>query len=311
MDFDLNFDDLFENEINTDTEINNTEINNTEINNTEINNTEKTKTINENSCIKSQKFPKWIPLDTIWENILLSNKFIKIDALGDGNCQFNSIEIALSNCSKNKFTQQKIRNIIAKYIKEMSQVEFNEILNNYKIEKQNGEFRGNWDPFKIKNKQNFIKELKTSGFNFEGDNVTLALLSKAISIDFLIFTSDYNIISLINPDNLQNKLIILYYDTSLKHYSTIALKEKKILTCFDTKNLPKEIKILLDRNLYYLEHLRKICTVDNCKQLTLNSILTKIESSISPNTKLSKYTKRSIINIIKNWIINENFFNEK
>ena len=250
----------------------------------------------------------WEQLPKPWTDKLLSNNFVIKNCLGDGNCQFRSIETALINAGY-KTNHERLRNVIAKYIRGLDNSEFFAIIQNYRIEKKNGEFVGDWDPFKIKNKRQFIIEIKKTGFNFQGDNITLSLLSKAIGIDIIILTSNFEITNLSNPDNLQPKIMILYYDKlgdSYGHYQTIGLKiKKKVQTIFKRPVIPKELDILLDKHTFILNHVVDICTL--CDELKLNDILMSLQKRIG---KISKNDKLTTMNIVKSILENQKYFKE-
>lgn len=252
----------------------------------------------------------WEPLSKEWCDKLLCNNFVIKNCLGDGNCQFRSIETALTNAGC-KTDHERLRRAVCKYINALENSKFYEIVQNYRIEKQNGEFVGEWDPFKIRNKRDFTIQLRKPGFNFQGDNITLSLVSKAMNLDIILLDSDYNITDLSNTDELQPKIILLFYDKSGGHYKTIGLqsKRKKITTMFKRTELPSEIDRILDKYTYYLDHVRDICAQQfSCGRLQLNKIIADIESRTK--TRISKQDKQTIMKIIRMILENENYFEQ-
>jgi len=205
-------------------------------------------------------------------------------------------------------SHKNLRNLIARYINNIPMEEFSTILRSYQLEQQFGEFRGKWDPSSINTKRDFIKEIKKQGFNFEGDNITLSLLSKACKIDFIIFDDTYNIIDISNPDELNSKIIILYYLKHDGHYNTIGYRKKeKIITLFKRKNLPKELELLMNKPKYVIEHIKKIYLQGNSKsKITLNTMLFELEKNTK--IKFSKQDKKEIIKILIKWLNDEKFF---
>jgi hypothetical protein len=246
----------------------------------------------------------WTPLDAKWRKKLMSDKFVEKDCIGDGNCQFRSIETALTNAGY-KTNHKHLRNVIAKYIRNMSMEDFANIIQMYIIEKQSGEFVGGWDPTKIRNKLDFIKEIKKPGFNFEGDNVTLALLSKATKIDFIIFDDNYNITNLSNDETPNEKIVILMYSGNT-HYKTIGLQttQKTVKTLFKREQLPPEIDNILDRQGFLMKHIR--CIMMSLQRKRLNDIINILETILQ--TKLSAKDKRTVMKIVHILIQNENAF---
>lgn len=259
----------------------------------------------------------WEPLQPEWQSKLLCNTFVIKNCLGDGNCQFRSIETALSNAGC-KTDHERLRKSLVKYINSLDNKDFFDIIQLYRIEKQNGEFVGDWDPFSIKNKRQFNNELKKPGFNFQGDHITLSLVSKALGLDIILLDNYFNITDLSNPDQLQPKVIVLYYDNkgtlgqgTSGHYQTIGIitKRKKVYTMFKRSELPEEIDRLLDKHNFFLQHIRDICSKDlGCNKLQLNNIIKQVEDRIK--TKISKNDKIKIIQIIRTILENENYFNE-
>lgn len=245
--------------------------------------------------VPEKKEFEWVPLDEKWQSKLLSKSFMQKDCDGDGNCQFRSIETALTDAGY-KTNHSRLRRLIAKYINTMSDKGFHEMLENYRLEKENSEFRGGWDPMQVKNKRQFIKIVKQTGFYFEGDNITLALLSKAINVDFIIMDDDYNVTDLSNPDELKPKVIILYYVKS-GHYKTIGIKNKHgtIKTIFKREHLPKELDTIIDKYNFFVEHVKAAMTV--MEKATLNKILKTVQSNIQ--LELSQEDKKLIMTIVK------------
>lgn len=217
---------------------------------------------------------KWTELPSSWKKKLLSNNFYIKNCLGDGNCQFRAIATALLDNTKisRKLTHTDIRETIAKYIRKLTIIDFRNILDLYKLEyTQDNNFQGNWNPLKIKTKKEFITYLLKGGFDFQGDNITLSLISSALSVDFIIFDNEnMNIINLTNDENINKYIIILYYDNN--HYQTIGYKiEGKVVSFFKRKNLPKDIKLIINKKKLLYKHCEII--FENCKNITLNDFL--------------------------------------
>lgn len=258
-----------------------------------------------NKCINDTYY--WEPVSDKWQSKLGSLNFMIKNCLGDGNCQFRSIETALTQGGY-RATHEKLRRLLAKYILSIDNKVFIDIIKTYQIEKQNGEFVGNWDPMTIKQKKDFIKIIKRPGFDFQGDFISLELISRAIGIDIIIFTNDLDIINLSDPDNLQNKIIILYYDKDGQHYKTIGLKKKqdKFETIFKRSKLPEEINRILDKHSFLYFHIENICNENpqNCdkSRIHLNYIMNKLEERLG--VKISRNEKKNVMEIIMTIIKN-------
>jgi hypothetical protein len=251
----------------------------------------------------------WEPIDPKWSKKLLSECFVIKNCLSDGNCQFRSIETALTNAG-HKTDHEKLRRSICKYINNIDNNEFFNIIQNYRLEKQHGEFEGNWDPFTIKNKRDFIKQLKQPGFNFQGDNITLSLISQSLNIDIIILNDDLHITDLSNPEKLNQKLIILYFDKQNKHYKTIGIKlKKKVNTIFKRSDLPIEILRIIDKQNFFLHHIQTICLKElKCGKINLNNIIKSLQNKLQ--IPLSDKDKQIVFKIIRTILENENYFDK-
>ena len=243
---------------------------------------------------------EWNNLDDKWNTKLMSKNFVTKDCLGDGNCQFRSIETAL-NDSGIKMDHNRLRDIVAKYIRKLPDEEFNIIVESYIIEKQNGEFIGKWDPELIRTKKDLIFQIKKPGFHFEGDNITLSLLSKGLNIDFIIFDENYNVIDMSNNQNYNNKIVILYYirNENYGHYMTVGFKnKKKVVTIFKRDKLPSELELILNKQKFLIKHIINIINEyeKKNKKPTLNNILSELEYRIC--FKLGKIDKHKLIKLL-------------
>jgi hypothetical protein len=237
-------------------------------------------------------------LDDCWKTKLLSNKFYIKECIGDGNCQFRSIETALKTAGF-KLKHTKLRNLIARYIRQITDQEFHMIVQSYRLEKDNGEFEGGWDPYQISDKKDFIKEVSKPGFHFQGDYVTLSLLSRAIKVDFILFTSDYNVID-ISTDNKNQYIILLFYDKLKRHYKTIGIKDSdlSIVSFFDRNNLPSELMLILNKYNHIQKHVDNIC--NSLTTLKLNSIIQLVENNLK--CTLLPQDKTYCLKAVKNYI---------
>lgn len=254
----------------------------------------------------------WAPLDTTWQSKLVSSKFMVKDCLPDGNCQFHSIANALSGAGY-KSDHAKLRKVLARYIHKLPLDEFMTILEMYRAEKAHGEFKGDWDPFQVKTKRAFVKHVKTQGFHFEGDNTTLALLSKAIGIDIILFTSEYNIIDLSNTTHLQPKLIILFYTPDTKgsgHYQTVGYQSRiHVNTMFRRDKLPQEVARALNPSILINTHLEHYLCSASFKHLTLHSVTHAIQKML--HTPLTKSEMQTLMKSLNTLLYSGQYFCKK
>lgn len=189
----------------------------------------------------------WKKLKTKWKNILGDDyySFVIKDCTGDGDCQFRSIENLLNSEGGNFLNY---RTQIADYILTISDEDFQNYLLNYRLEYDEGDFEDEWDPYAINTREEFANEIRKPGFNFQGDEVTLSILTKILHHDFIIM-NDYDQTSFKISSEGNNTIIILYYieKKGYGHYNAIGLINEldEVQTVFDLSNLPHEINILI------------------------------------------------------------------
>lgn len=186
---------------------------------------------------------KWKNLKQKWEKILKSDYtlFRVKDCTGDGDCQFRSIENLLGDNFIN------YRNIVADYMLNISDDEFNNYLLTYKLEYDDGTLHAQWNPYNVYTKQQFANEIRKPGFNFEGDDLTLSILSKLLHYDFIIM-NDYDTTSIKISSENNHAIIVLYYiqDDQSGHYNAIGLNiNDSIETIFYYNSLPQAIRNLV------------------------------------------------------------------
>ena len=133
-----------------------------------------------------------------------------------------------------------MRKIVSNYILTTSNSEFNNILSFYRQEVDFGEFKGGWNPYTIFDRSELAYEILKGGFNFEGDYITLSIISKLLDIDIIILIDSLpskNIVRIESPKDT-NKFIMLRYCHN--HYETVGVdKGRFITTLFRNKNILK------------------------------------------------------------------------
>lgn len=172
-----------------------------------------------------------------WNQLLYPYLFLTKDTKPDGNCQFRSISQSITKSNSDNL-HILLRKKIYDYILSTSLQEFNNILDFYRQELVFGEFRGQWNPNQIKTRKHLALEIEKPGFNFEGDYITLTILSKLLKIDIIILVDSKckNITKIETP--LNYKFIILHY--KYQHYQTVGILYKgRIKTVFHKKTFKK------------------------------------------------------------------------
>lgn len=256
---------------------------------------------------------EWKVMSAKWVTKLDCDSFVIRDCLGDGNCQFRSIANALTDAGY-KTTHETLRRKIAKYINGLDITKFNKIIENYRLEVDNREFVGDWDPYSVSKRREFATIVKRPGFSFQGDHVTLSLIADSIGIDFVLFNSDYSIIDVTGSDTKHPKLILLYYDKQKGHYQTIGLRvttrnRTKITTLFYRNRLPEVLDRILDKTSFFMQHIKRICQRDlQCNNIRLNAIVRHLQNKIQKPLTLEE--RRMVINLIRVWLDNQGFFEQ-
>ena len=207
-----------------------------------------------------------VKLDKKWCGKILTDKFY-VKKTTENAHNIKTLLINENLCSKKDFV-----NKISKYIKNLSDIDF---INYMKVYNENNK--------EIKNKTQFIKELKADKLNYES-NTIIIIMSNGLEMDFLVLNDNY----VINNYMMGNDNLLLMYYTS-EDYEIISL-ENKIL--FDKKEFPDEIRNIIDRDIFLQKHIQEIMK----RNTKLNSVINKLEEKLQ--VKFSKTDLRNVIKII-------------
>ena len=135
-----------------------------------------------------------------------------------------------------------IRNKLADHINEDL---FENIIDIYKILKNNGEFKELWDPYNI-TIEDFKYKIKSGGDDYWGDFILLSILIDILQINIIVLytntiTGDYYNYPLFYEYNMNNKTIILSYEDE-EHFKLIGYyNDSKMIYIFNHENIPTEI----------------------------------------------------------------------
>jgi len=245
----------------------------------------------------------WEPLNMKWRIKLNSENFMIKNTLEE-----NTLVSAIINSGILK-TRGKVMNMIAKYIKDIPQGEFVDLIENYRISSDNKVYIGDWDPYNIHNKRDFTKQIKMLGFKLHGDNVTLCLLSRVLKVDFIIFGSDYSIEELYNGND---RMIMIYYDKERSNYRVMGVRgvggrvNMKIDVLINKIKMSKELIGVLDKNEFYLGHIKNICEEKVCKKMVLPELVGELENRMQ--IKLDVEDRKKVISMIRGWLQDEMYF---
>ena len=213
--------------------------------------------ISTRNMLKYLETSGWKELDTDWNEFLLNNStktycpFLIMECGGNGDCLFYCISEALNNIyqfpehlCELPYSVSYLRNLVADQI---TNENFEIILESYKAAAEVNELMDDWDPFLINSIDDLKLQLKKTGMDCWGDHIMLQLLQSALNLNVIIFNNyifseNDNNINTMGQDIYQyDKTVILYYIDHL-HFQLIGyFNGKTIQTVFDKDKLPNEI----------------------------------------------------------------------
>ena len=218
------------------------------------------KKINKNNWHKILNECGWTKLPLGWKRRLKEEEhknscFGLLECGSDGDCLFHVLSEALNsqyliNLKPPKYDVLSLRELVAN---EINKDNFEMILESYKLEYEELNFMGEWDPNEINNMKDFKKEIIKIGNNFWGDHILLQLLQKNLKLNIIILNSDNNK----KTQNLDerftihpiaaldlttyNKTIIIYYLDEY-HFQLIGYFDGNIMkTIFNNDDIPTVI----------------------------------------------------------------------
>jgi len=206
----------------------------------------------------------WAKLEWGWRRRLNEHskdknnfKYGLLDCGANGDCLFHVISEALNseNILECKYDVSTLRNIAAEQITEDN---FIIILETYKLELENLEFIGNWDPEKINSIVELKEEIKKMGNSFWGDHIILQLLQQELKFNVIILNSEkldenmdkykntivddkFTIHPTASCLNQYDKTIIMYYTDGL-HFELVGYFDgNRMITLFNKNEIPSEL----------------------------------------------------------------------
>ena len=186
-------------------------------------------------------------LNTYSDTKYKNSQYGMLECGRDGSCFFHCIAYALNTNEIYKdepyvYNSQDLRNILANSITNKL---FDEIIEIYKILKDNDELYDTWDPYTIKIQE--FKNLITDESNvFWGDHILIGLLMKELNINIIILNSNefkniYNIYNTMEKYDPEKFTILLIYEND-SHFKLLGhFQETNMITYFSHRTLPKEI----------------------------------------------------------------------
>lgn len=216
---------------------------------------------NERKIINNKNWHKilsdigWIKLDKSWiirlnhmSNEKGNSKWGVLDVIPDGDCFYSVIAEAYNYYYKTIespviLDSSDIRKEISLQITEKN---FEHIMNIYKIEKSMNEFYHKWNIEDIKSFKDLREELKKTGHNYWADHIIIQLFQEKYNMNIIILNQsnlkkNTKIYSLGNELNKEKKTIIMYYIDQI-HFKLIGyFNNNSIHTIFNYNELPNEI----------------------------------------------------------------------
>ena len=196
----------------------------------------------------------WEDFDKEWlDKLMLGKKLNRygiIDCGGEGDCLFHCIIESLKEHGEPSMDVENLRNLVSY---EVTEENFNLILETYKLEKENDEFDGLWDPDKVTSIEELRNEIRTPGDNFWGDHILIQLLETALNINIIILNTEdlqfeennYNIQPRGNTINKSLVSVFLSYCFS-SHFQLIGYFDGNLMkTSFKYEEIPKGLLKLI------------------------------------------------------------------
>ena len=171
-----------------------------------------------------------------------------LDCESDGDCLFHCIAQSLNERDINNntyYNSNDIRNMISENI---TNEQYDIIINYYRIMKDSDDFDEEWDPYNINSLDDFKDKIKTSGHEYWGDYLLLQILIQCLNINIFVlnsndFNNDYSIYNTLNDYNSNNDSIFLLYENNC-HFKLIGYFKDKMISYFTDNSIPYEFKKL-------------------------------------------------------------------
>lgn len=242
----------------------------------------------------------WEPLDMKWRIKLNSENFVMKSVLDE-----NTLTSVLTSSGIVK-SRGRLMGMVSRYIRDMQQNGFVDLIENYRISHDNREYIGDWDPYNIHNKRDFTRQIKVSDFEFQGDDVTLGLISRVLGVDFIIFRGDYSIREMYDDNE---KILMVYSDNVKGRNYIMGLRgEVKggVEVIISKSRMPGELYSVLDKGEFYLGHIKSICEEKMCKKVVLSDLIGELEGRMQ--VKLGVEDRKRVIRMIRSWLQDEMYF---
>ena len=175
-----------------------------------------------------------------------------IECGSDGDCFFHCISFALNSIQRyNKDPQVYNGRDIKKLLVDSIDKELYEnIISIYKILKDSDDLDENWDPYSM-TLDKFKELILNKRDVFWGDHILIQLIMKILNINIVIlnnnqYTKTYTIYNtMMDYDSMKNTIILMY--DNMIHFRLVGyFRDNLMLSLFDHRYLPDEIKKLIN-----------------------------------------------------------------
>ena len=225
------------------------------------------KTYNDSKIISDNNWHKllrdigWHKLPTPWIkrlNRLSDTKrnnspYGVIECGADGDCFFHCISFALNSVQRyNKDPQvYNGRDIKRLLVDSIDKELYDNIISIYKILKDSDDLDENWDPYSM-TLDKFKELILNKRDVFWGDHILIQLIMKILNINIVIlnnnqYTKSYNVYNtMMEYDSMKNTIVLMY--DNMIHFRLVGyFRDNLMLSLFDHRYLPDEIKKLINK----------------------------------------------------------------
>ena len=190
---------------------------------------------------------KWIiKLNNLMNKREKNSLYGVFDCDSDGNCFFHCISHALNELhigSELYYNSDDIRKMISDNITED---QYDMIIDYYRIMKDADDFDENWDPYSIQSIEDFKEKINTSGHDYWGDYFLLQVLIHTLQLNIFILNcndlvNDFSIYNTLNEYNSEYNSIFLLYEDNC-HFRLIGyFNDNEMISYFDDNSIPEEL----------------------------------------------------------------------
>ena len=176
----------------------------------------------------------------------------EFDCDSDGNCFFQCIALALNERDRNTdnyYNSDDIRQMISD---NLTEEQYDMIINYYRIMKDADDFSEDWDPYSIQSIEDFKEKLNTSGHEYWGDYLLFQILINHLELNIFIlncntFLNDYSTYNTLNEYNPNYGSIFLIYEEGC-HFKLLGYFNNKMISYFSDQTIPIELRKLYNLN---------------------------------------------------------------